>query len=284
MNKNPPLARGMIGANRVTAYFSVPAIKSLPLIHTGYTTAWIEPLGIEYQGHGPSVSGWDGASAWEAMCVKLTEIPVRPVPLWDATRKKLRDHHRQAQQTLCRVVYAKRNLAQVLLAIGSRDGRAACEAVDACMGSEATDTYALLDGGSVTNEAACEAALRDAVRHAAAWAVLGAQYAETLATLDAELSSSSERSSYFGSPTRAMIQALRHRLCFEVGYTLVALGLALPRSASGSILLQLDPADMADHEAFAQRVLGFWSACPDAALRASLSGMEKMRHARAFAA
>jgi hypothetical protein len=258
----------------------------VPLIHTAranpYTgraaTAWIEPVGNRHQGHGPGVVGLDEASAWEALCAKLTGLLPHSLQFWMSTRDRLHDRYRQGQRTLSEVVFAKRTLAQVLLnAVGDGNGRAACMVVHQAIESEAADTLALLDRTPVTNEEACKATMRDAVRHAAGSAVHGAREAESLAALNAEMLISDEAPIFDGGPIQAILLALRHRISLEAGLTLTALGQWSYDATDGQVCIRLDPADLADPQAFAGRVVDYWTGHPDMAWRVAGLGLEKLR-------
>lgn len=266
----------------------VSAVNALPLIHTTRTgwyygrapTAWIEPVGSQHQGFGPGVVGLDEVSAWEALCAKLTGVPPHPLPLWAASRDRLYDRYRQGQRILTEVVFAKRTLAQVLLeAVGKRNGRAACIAIHRAIEDEARDTLALLDRISVTSDEACKAAVRDAVRYAAGWAVLGAEETAALAALDAEMLASEEAAIFNGSPIRAMLLALLHRIGWEVGFVLTALGQWSYGLTSDQVCIRLGLADLADHRAFARRVADYWTDHLDMAWRVAGLGLEKLRDA-----
>ncbi|MBX6745013.1 MAG: hypothetical protein IRY87_23520 [Acetobacteraceae bacterium] len=225
--------------------------------------------------------GLDEASAWEAMCAKLTGIPPHPFQLWTATRDRLHDRYRQGQHTLNELVHVGRTLVQVMVeAVGKRDGRAACIAVHQAIEGEATDTLALLPRAPVTNEAACKAAVRDAVRYAAGWAVHGTKGAEAIAALDAEILASDEAAIFKGSPVRAMLLALLHRLGWEVGFILTVLGQWSYGPTFDQVCARLDPADLADRQAFAHRMVDCWTVNPDKAWFVAGLGLEKLRDAR----
>ncbi|MDI3308854.1 MAG: hypothetical protein QJR07_17355 [Acetobacteraceae bacterium] len=144
------------------------------------------------------------------------------------------------------------------------------------------DTLALLGRASFTREEACKAAVRDAVRYAAGWAVLGAKEAQALAVLDAEMLASDEATIFKGGPVQAMLLALRHRIGWGVALILTALGQWSYGATFGQVCIRLDPADLADHRAFADRMADYWTEHFDMALCVAWLGMEKLRDASAL--
>lgn len=263
-------------------------IRALPLIHTARAQpatgqaarAWVETLGARHTGTGPTVLGLNEACAWEAMCAKLTGRLPRPVQLWADTRSKLHERYQQAQQTLCSLAWAKRALAAVLLpALVERNGRAACAEVLEALGDKAQVTRNLLAATSVTNEDACAAALRDTLRNAAEWAANGARDACELAELDANVLSTDDAPIFKGSPTRAMLSALRHRIAFEASSTLVLLGLGTRGADNAQMVVGLGSAELADPGCLGDYVVALWTEDATSAIRAACDGWEKLRGA-----
>lgn len=88
---------------------------------------------------------------------------------------------------------------------------------------------------------------------------------------------SDEAAIFRGGPLQVMLLALRHRLAWEVGTTVTALGQWSYGPHLGGICVKLDPADIADERAFAERVAAYWTEHLEEAWRIATVGLEKLR-------
>lgn len=268
----------------------VQVLRAIPLIHTLVANwdcgrpavAYTCTLGRNSNHSGDHhVSGWDQASAWEAMCTKLAHLPLPGIPLWEGTRQRLFLRYMGAQSVLASLFHARQRLGETLTCIMiKRDGEAARSLVLEALSNPLRHGPPLLSSREpATNGAACRAAVADMVRHAAKMTVHGANDARRLEALDDEVMASEEKAIFKGGSVRAMMMALRLRLELEVTTSLTTLGQWSLAAEEGPLSVHLDAADLADADAFADRMVDYWSDLKPALLR-SVEGLLTLQDAK----
>lgn len=268
----------------------VQVLRAIPLIHTlaanwdrgRPAVAYTVTLGQNSQHSGDhSVSGWDQASAWEAMCTKLAHLPLPGIPLWECTRERLFLRYMGAQSVLASLYHARQRLGETLTYVMiERDGEAARSLVLEALSNPLRHGPTLLSSREpATNGAACRTAVADMVRHTAKTAVHGANDARGLEALDAEMMASEEQAIFNGGAVRAMMMSLRLRLELEVTMSLTTLGQGSLAAEEGPLSIHLDAADLADADAFADRMVDYWSDLKPALLR-SIEGLMTLQDAK----
>lgn len=265
-------------------------LRAIPLIHTlaanwdrgrpavAYTCA----LGQNsQQSRDHSVSGWDQASAWEAMCTKLAHLPLPGIPLWEGTRERLFLSYLGAQSALASLFHARQRLGETLTCVMiKRGGEAARSLVLEALSNPLMHEPPLLSSREpATNGAACRAAIADMVRHTAKTVVHGANDARGLEAVDAEMMVSEENAIFKDGAVRAMMTSLRLRLELEVATSLTMLGQWSLAAEEGPLSVHLNAADLADADAFADRMTDYWSDLKPALLR-SAEGMLALQDAK----